>query len=316
MSQKWITKKGTNGENRHILINEGNKMREKEVKIPKPDNLIEEKVIEFEKAGHKFRFKNARFDVGRLVWSAEIDNKPIGNAEWVYDSKNGFYFLLDFEQNLNGNKIKGIKPLPEQNQIIEEIVKKVKEDESKEQQMLINEFKKNPPEKIYIGIGGDTGKLYINVIDKKIDKIKDSKEFSDWMKLMEKALEKIFYSSSSLDEFMSKLNIQKSNIRTGLYNTLYDGGYWGIINLDNEIIQNTIKEIKQKQRSEEEERIRLSKQRERENNEAIEKAKKLNKEVYIRKIGNYEGEGEEGLVIIWEVATPDGRIIEKHIPTY
>jgi len=34
MPQKWITKKGKDGKNRHIPINEGSKVREREVKIP------------------------------------------------------------------------------------------------------------------------------------------------------------------------------------------------------------------------------------------------------------------------------------------
>jgi len=270
---------------------------------------MNEKEIEFEKAGHRFRFKNARFFGGKIVWNAEIDNRYIGNAEWVHDLKNGSYFLLDFEQKINGNKVKGIKPLPEQYQIIEKIVEKVKNDTEEEQQTLIKEFKNNPPQEIYIGVGGDTNRVYVNVIGEKMDKIKDSKEFLDWVKLIEKALEEILHNSSSIEEFKKKLNVRKSNIKTGLYNILYEDGYWGIINLNNKLIQNTIKEIKDG-------KIKINTQKERENREAIEKAKKLNKEVYIRKIGVYEGEGDEGLIVIWEVATPDGKIIEKHIPTY
>jgi hypothetical protein len=133
---------------------------------------------------------------------------------------------------------------------------------------------------------------------------------------MENALEKILYSSHSMEEFKKKLNIQKTDIQTALYNILYDDGSWGVIDLNNQIIQNAIKEIEQQQRKEEEERIKLSKQRELENKEAIERAKKLNQEIYIRKVDFYEGNGEEGIVVVWEVATPDGKIIRKHIPTY
>ena len=37
MSQKWITKKGKDGENRHIPINEGHKIREREISLDEPN---------------------------------------------------------------------------------------------------------------------------------------------------------------------------------------------------------------------------------------------------------------------------------------
>ena len=43
MSQKWITKKGRDGENRHIPINESSRVRERELKIPKLDSIMGEK---------------------------------------------------------------------------------------------------------------------------------------------------------------------------------------------------------------------------------------------------------------------------------
>jgi len=238
----------------------------------------------------------------------EIDNKTSGKAEWVHD-ENGSFFSFNPPQDINGKIVLGIKPLPGQIQVIEEIEKKIRENAEREREMLIDEFKKNPPKEIYIGIGGDSNKLYVSVMDEKFERIKDSKEFSDWIKLTEKALEKILYSSNSLEEFKEKLNVKKSNINTALYNILYDDGNWGIIDLNNQLIQNTLNEIIQQQKRSEEEKIR-------QNNEAIEKAKKFNKEVYIRRVGFYEGKGEEGMVVIWEVATPDGKIIKKHIPTY
>jgi len=267
--------------------------------------------IVFVKVGHEFKFKDASydFDNGSVTWTVEIDNRPSGTAEWVIDPKNGSFFSFNPPLNVNGKNTRGIKPLPEQVQLIDQIVKKIKEDANKEKQRLIDEFKKNPPEKIYIGIGGDSGKLYVALFDEELNKIKSSKEYKDWMKLMEEALRKIYFSSPSLEEFKRKLSIQKSDIQTALYNVLYDDGSWGVIDLNNNIVQNTIKEI-------EDEKIRLIKQKERENNEAIEKAKKLHKEIYIRKIDFYESEGEEGIVQVWEVATPDGEIIKKYIPTY
>jgi len=265
-------------------------------------------LIIIEKVGHKFEFKDPRFDYddGTVIWTLRIDDKPCGVAEWVSDPKNGPHFSFTPPQDINGKKASGIKPLPEQNSLIDETVKKVKEDANKEKQRLIEEFKKEPPKRIYIAIGGDSGKLYISLLDEKLYKIKDSKEYKDWMKLTEKALEKIYFSSPSLEEFKKILKIQKSDIQTSLYNTLYNDGSWGMIDLNNHLVQNTIKEI-------EDEKTRLSKQKELENKEAIEKAKELNKEIYIRQVVSYEN--EEGIAQVWEVATPDGKIVKKYVLT-
>jgi len=51
---------------------------------------------------------------------------------------------------------------------------------------------------------------------------------------------------------------------------------------------------------------------------ALVEAKRTGKEIIIQRIGAYCGnEGkEEGMVVVYEVATPDGRVIEKAYPTY
>ncbi|MCD6381866.1 MAG: hypothetical protein J7L43_02720 [Candidatus Aenigmarchaeota archaeon] len=55
--------------------------------------------------------------------------------------------------------------------------------------------------------------------------------------------------------------------------------------------------------------------------EALKKAKETGKEVYIRIVDGYDGDEvypgrDYGWVNVWEVATPDGRIIYKDDPTY
>jgi hypothetical protein len=54
---------------------------------------------------------------------------------------------------------------------------------------------------------------------------------------------------------------------------------------------------------------------------ALEEAKKTGKKVIVRKIGGYDGDAvypgrELGWINIYEVAYPDGRIVEEEQPTY
>jgi len=46
MTQKWITKKGRDGENRHIPINEGNRVKEREIKLKNPSENENFRTIE------------------------------------------------------------------------------------------------------------------------------------------------------------------------------------------------------------------------------------------------------------------------------
>jgi len=92
--------------------------------------------------------------------------------------------------------------------------------------------------------------------------------------------------------------------------------------------ENYLKEIEERKRKKQEEYERKKK-------EALEEAKRTGKEVIIRKVGMFDGddpaneellkayglggydEGNEyGIVIVWEVATPDGKVVEKATPCY
>jgi len=78
--------------------------------------------------------------------------------------------------------------------------------------------------------------------------------------------------------------------------------------------ENFLKKIEEKKRKEREEYEKRKKW-------ALEEAKRTGKEVIIRKLYGYDGDtaypGQElGWVNVYEVATPDGEIKEKHVPSY
>jgi len=78
--------------------------------------------------------------------------------------------------------------------------------------------------------------------------------------------------------------------------------------------KNFLKELEEKKRKEREEYEKKKKW-------ALEEAKRTGKEVIIRKLYGYDGDeiypGREwGWVNVYEVATPDGKIKEKHVPSY
>jgi len=86
-------------------------------------------------------------------------------------------------------------------------------------------------------------------------------------------------------------------------------------------LENMFKPELQKYNELEREREERKKELERKRQEAIEEAKRTGKEVYIRIVDGYDGDEvypgrDYGWVNVWEVATPDGKIIYKDEPTY
>lgn len=79
-----------------------------------------------------------------------------------------------------------------------------------------------------------------------------------------------------------------------------------------------LKEYDEYLKQKEEEKRKKEEEYEQKKQQAIEEAKKIGKEVIIRKVGVYEKneKDEEGLVIVYEVATPAGKVVEQHRPTY
>jgi len=88
--------------------------------------------------------------------------------------------------------------------------------------------------------------------------------------------------------------------------------------MNNPAIQEKLAELDAEARAKAEADAKAKAEQERQNAEAIEEARRTGKAVYIRKVGFYEGndEDEEGLVQVWEVAMPDGKIVRKDIPTH
>jgi len=82
MAQKWITKKGNDGKNRHIPINERNKMREREVKIPKLDNIS----IQEHNWGMEY--------LGNGHWELRLGNLSDAGWYWTGDENDMLGFLI------------------------------------------------------------------------------------------------------------------------------------------------------------------------------------------------------------------------------
>ncbi|RKX59385.1 MAG: hypothetical protein DRP29_04745 [Thermodesulfobacteriota bacterium] len=173
---------------------------------------------------------------------------------------------------------------------------------------------------ILFAIGGDTGKIYASC-DELSERARASEKYSKFIEKVEKAIDRVIAKSESFEDWFKKLNVEKTDIRTALYNTLFQGGYWGRIRLNNEYLQQAFKEIEEEEKRKKEELERKRKELEEKRKKALEEAKKTGKEVIIRCIGGYDGDEvhpgcEYGWVNIFEVATPNGEIKEKHIPSY
>ena len=84
MPQKWITKKGKDGENRHIPINEGNRMREREIK-PKFDKFNNVDIQE-----HNWGMKY----LGNGHWELSLGNLSDAGWYWSGDENDMLGFLL------------------------------------------------------------------------------------------------------------------------------------------------------------------------------------------------------------------------------
>jgi hypothetical protein len=87
MTQRWITKKGKNGDNRHIPINEGNKIREKEIK---PQNITEDKnfktIESFSVDGDSYMDALSKILFGKYK-NILFNSKPIGARYYVYKER-------------------------------------------------------------------------------------------------------------------------------------------------------------------------------------------------------------------------------------
>jgi len=85
MPQRWITKKGRDGENRHIPINEGNRIREREVKIPKFDKFNNVDIQE-----HNWGMEY----LGNGHWELRLGNLSDAGWYWTGNENDMLGFLL------------------------------------------------------------------------------------------------------------------------------------------------------------------------------------------------------------------------------
>jgi len=123
MPQRWITKKGRDGENKHIPISEGNRVREKEIKIPQPEKdvgkvddyilkeldrwLIEDKVKIYEyypDVYYTFIPRKAKKIFNLAYWDGNNWSKG-----FLFLSKKGIWYLYTPKDTLDGHRWEIVK---------------------------------------------------------------------------------------------------------------------------------------------------------------------------------------------------------------
>jgi len=281
------------------------------------------------------------FHVARLnMW---IDGKKVlEDKDYYLDEVNGEKVIvmeID-EQEANriteaiGKRIKsgkfGIRIYDEDEKEIREYEESIWRQELERREQKFQEELKNI-KKIRIGMGGDTLRIYVTCDDFS-EEAGLSEGYDKFMEKLRRAIERIINRSKSREEWMEKLQVRKTNIRTGLYNILYEDGTWGEIDIDNPHLQEALREIEEEERQRQEEARKKKEELEKRRQEALRKAKETGEEVVIRRLGMFDGDdpsnyellreygldpySECGAVVVYEVATPDGKIIEKAYPTY
>jgi len=85
------------------------------------------------------------------------------------------------------------------------------------------------------------------------------------------------------------------------------------------IIREEEHQKKQREREEVREKAEKEKEIQSQRAKALAEARRTGKKVIVRKIGSYDSDpsaAETGIINVYEVATPDGEIIEEETPTY
>jgi len=186
MATRWITKKGRDGENRHIPINEGNRIREREVKIPKFDKFNNVDIQE-----HNWGMKY----LGNGHWGLRLGNLSDAGWYWTGNEDDMLGFLLRI-----GNS-----------RVSEEFLEEMKRygisfDDLKN--ILLNDLKHN--DGLYEITGdnqvwefGYLNDLFEDEVDSDLDGLEEFEGLSDEEKeeLKEKALEQ---AEMDFDEFEKK----------------------------------------------------------------------------------------------------------------
>lgn len=211
-------------------------------------------------------------------------------------------------------------------EVVDLLKKKLKEIEEeverRKNKKFAEEYKKQ--KYIYVGIGGDTLQLYVAFFDLS-DEAKDSEAYRKAKKIWKKVLDRVWMKRP-------EGLVEKTDIRTGLYNVLFEDGTWGRIPIDHPFVQKAWKSyleaVKQKYRK----KIEAEKKRKEKIQKALEEAKRTGKPVFIEPVFGFDGDnreqveffapellkdlGELGWVEVWLVATPEGKLEEKAIASY
>jgi len=211
MPQKWITKKGNDGKNRHIPINEGNRMREREVKVPKFDKFNNVDIQE-----HNWGMKY----LGNGHWELRLGNLSDAGWYWTGNENDMLGFLIRI----------GIAKVPSK-EFLEEMKRYgISFDDLKN--ILLKDLKHNDGLYELSGVNriwkfGDIDDILDDEIDSDLDGLEEFEGLSDDQKeeLREKAFE---YAEINIDDFEKEYeddykNLMKKAIEnTHLFNEFFN----------------------------------------------------------------------------------------------
>jgi len=275
--------------------------------------------IEFQKAGHTWKFWNPKPEYPgsfEVRWEFAVDGQ---RQPWkAYLA--GDIFRFSSEIKIDGQKVGGVR-IPDRK--LEELAWEMKRASMRAareaRDSALAEFRAGKtPTKIYIGIGGDTHRMYVCPAEGDWTLLDGTDDWKAWEAKVVQVLERIWHDCGDKSVWLAKIGCQKTDMTTGLFNVLYDDGTWGLVDLRNPTIQAEFAKMDAEARAKAEAAAKAKAEREQENARAIAEARRTGKAVYIRVVGHYEGndDEEEGLVEVWEVATPDGKVVCKDIPTH
>jgi hypothetical protein len=312
--------------------------------VEKPFGVIEVEIVKYEDDPDICERKE-KLACLKLTAKFNDGTEAVEYADgYYYNEKYGWYASISYSTKILP-KLKGkadtvkivIDPDDDFGREIKEALEKAKKEMKAKLDKEFHEALRNLKE-FYIGIGGDTLDLYVSLpglydLAYLSGNMETYKKFEERLK---DAIELVIRESKTKEEWMTKLGVEKTDIRTALYNILYDDGTWGKVRMDNPALQEALKKIAEREKKVMEKRALERKAFEEKVKKAIEEAKRTGKEVFIEKIGGYDGddpaevrfhgtpeiirefeEGEGlGWVDIYLVATPEGKVIEKHVPNY
>jgi len=284
-------------------------------------------MVKFLKRGVKFevevRQKELDWEEGPCYPYFEMVIKVNGQTTTgTYSPVDGAIRFMQ-EMEISGiGKVGGVRVPEDVRGVIEEEILRVKEEAEKYVEKVRYEAKRSDwlPEKITFAWGGDTWKLHVFCDDELDTDVKKAR----WQLLREVFLE-------APEDFIYD-HAKKEKVKSGLYTR---DGY--VYHVKGDTIKRLYDMLIQKQveqdRKRKVEREAKQKEWEEKKEKALKEANETGQEVVVGLIGVYDGDnwdevkefgtpeirrnfGELGIVKVYLVATPEGKLIEKHVPSY